>query len=90
MNNVFTAADAKKAVEEFESLQGELFKKVTAKILKEVEDAARLGKRSLYIDHLVNFTNREAIKKQLEQLGYTFSHYSGRGMGDGDTTTVSW
>jgi hypothetical protein len=71
--SIFTADQARQAAENYHGVGGDLYNRVTLKIMKEIADAARRGGRALYITKFYNdldYASQLAVSKHLESAGY--------------------
>ena len=88
---VFTAEQARLAAEKYHAVGGDLYNRITLKIMKEIEDTARRGGRALYITKFfdqLDFTDRKAVEQHLKAVGYEVESTSDQR--DGDFHQVTW
>jgi hypothetical protein len=55
-----------------------------------IEKAVKEKKFAITIYNVPGVEERPVLKKFYCDKGFTWTHYSGRGMNDGDSITISW
>lgn len=76
---ILTADQARKIAEQYHAVGGDLYNRVTLKIMKEIADTARRGGRALFITKFFNevdYADRLAIEQHLKLTGYEIEMFS--------------